>query len=197
MAIGQAAQRLGKRAQISFKDVDGILHLQHIGRVHDVLGRGAPVDVGAGLAPAGLGEHPDHRNDRMDRFVDQGFDAGCIQPFGPGAGGDRLGGLHRDQADLGLRASQRNLNVQPTLQQAKIIKHSAHRTRSVQVFQEDRIEDMRAHACLSPLRLTCAGQADASTSSVARIPSTVWRTFSRTAAPASLGSPALTAVKIA
>jgi hypothetical protein len=87
-------------------------HLQHVGGVHDVLRRRAPVHVATGLAA-----HLHHLvHERQDRVAD---DVGLlphvieVDAVELRLACDRVGGLDRDHAAARLGAGERDLDLEP------------------------------------------------------------------------------------
>ena len=141
----QFGQHRFEIGQASLDNGDGVLALQDDGRVHDVLGRRAVMDVLAGPVRAGVLEHPDERDDRMQGQVDLSLHLDDVHQLGPAFAGDLLGRPGRDHPELGLGLGQSDFDIEPFLKQSPIVKDGPHLVGAVEVLQKDGVGDVRGH----------------------------------------------------
>ena len=135
VAIAARQIRAGppRSRQILADQLQAVAQLQHEPGVDDVLGGGAPVHVAAGIALAGLGQRLDQRHDRIAGQLGAACRiASRSKRRDVRLGGDLLGRLGRDQAEPGLSAGERRLDVEHALQARLVREHRPHRGRREQ-----------------------------------------------------------------
>jgi DNA-binding GntR family transcriptional regulator len=125
-------------------------HLQHVGGVHDVLRRRAPVHVATGLAA-----HLHHLvHERQDRVAD---DVGLlphvieVDAVELRLACDRVGGLDRDHAAARLGAGERDLDLDVALDQRAVGQDLAHAFGAESVAEQDEVDDGAGHGVLTPV----------------------------------------------
>ena len=115
VANRQVEAALDELGQLGIDEIVDVLKYQHQAGVGDVLGGGAPVDVLAGVARACGRQRADDRHDRVQGVLNAFLDLIQVEVFGPCLFGNLLGGGFGNQAELGLGARQRGLEVEPLL----------------------------------------------------------------------------------
>ena len=110
--IGHRGQRLADQAK---EHAMRLAQHQQIAGLGDVLRRRTPVHPAAVLLAHHARQLPDQRHDGVAGAGEALVDARAIQQFQPRRARDRLGGIGGDDAEFGLRAGQRDLDVQPGL----------------------------------------------------------------------------------
>ena len=88
---------------------------QQVAGLGDVLRRRTPVHPAAVLLADHARQLPDQRHDGVAGAGEALVDARAIEQLQPRGARDRLGGIGGDDAEFGLRAGQRDLDVQPGL----------------------------------------------------------------------------------
>ncbi len=88
---------------------------QQVAGLGDVLRRGAPMHPAAMRLPDDTGKLPHQRHDGVPGASEPLVDPRAVQQFHPRPARNRLGGIARNDAQLGLRPGQRDLHVQPGL----------------------------------------------------------------------------------
>ena len=142
VAVAPGEARQGRLYPVQFlaDQIEGVAQLQNQRGVDDVLGRGTPVHVAAGIARAGLAERLDQGHDRIADQLRALADRPQIEAGDIRLRGDLLGRLGRDQPELRLGARERRLDVQHALQARLVGEHGAHRGRREQAAVDRRIE---------------------------------------------------------
>ncbi len=144
---GKAGQDNPQIAQVADNDGKRGADLQHVRRVHDVLGGGAPVHIASGIA--GSGSQLMHQ--RQDRVAD---DLGLVPQLvivdddRARRGIDGRGRFLRHHAAAGLGPGQRRFHLEVTPDQGFIAEHRAHLGRAEHVAEQDGIEHRAAHGSL-------------------------------------------------
>ena len=110
--IGHGGQHLADLAQ---EDRVRLAQHQKIAGLGDVLRGGAPMHPAAVRLADDAAEFPDQRHERVAGAGEAFVDARAVHQLEPRLGGDRLGRLGRDDAELGLGAGQRGLDIEPGL----------------------------------------------------------------------------------
>ena len=93
----------------------GLAQHQQIAGLGNVLRGGAPMHPAAMRFADDAAEFPDQRHDRVAGAREAFVDARPVHQLQPRLRGDRLGRVGRNDAELGLRAGQRGLDVEPRL----------------------------------------------------------------------------------
>jgi hypothetical protein len=161
--VRETGKNLAQLANIGLDHVEGIAHLQGNGRVHDVLGGRAPVQIAACLA-ALLGDLMHQRQDRIADNVGLTAQQIEIQRRHIGPFRDLLRGVPRNHATARLGFCQRDLDLGIPGNQAEVRKHLAHRRSAEGIAEQDGVEEpwsqseKRAWACfLRSDRINTAG----------------------------------------
>ena len=136
MLLGQLREDAAQRRDILLDDPQCLAHLEHDRRVHDVLGRGAPMHVAARLA-ALLHELMDQRQDRIADDVGLVPQPVEVERVEIASGGDLLGGLGRDHAAARLGLRQRDLGLDVAADQRVVGEHGPHRAGAEGVAEQD------------------------------------------------------------
>ena len=110
--IGGGGQRVADQAQ---EDAVRLAQHQQVAGLRDVLRRRAPMHPAAMRLADDARQFPDQRHDRVAGAGEALVDALAVEQVEPRRGGDRLGRLVRDDAELGLRLGQRGLDIEPGL----------------------------------------------------------------------------------
>jgi hypothetical protein len=126
VGVGQAGAGVGGGAQVVQQRPEGPAGDQHGRRVEHVLAGRALVDVAGDLGREPVGELADQRHHRVAGGPGQLAQLGRVEPVGPAVGGDRLGGLDRDQPGLGRRPGQGGLGVQHGLEEGPVADLGGH-----------------------------------------------------------------------
>ncbi len=121
-------------------DRERVAHLQHYGRVHDVLRCRTPVHVAAGLA-ALLHQLVHDRQDRIADEVGLATQQLDIEFGGVGAPGDLVGGGLRNDADPRLGLGERDLDLDIARDQRGVGEDVAHRRGAEGVAEQKRVEN--------------------------------------------------------
>lgn len=149
VAIGlrEAGEDRPQSLDIGFHEVERGADLQGVRRVHDVLGRRAPVDIAACLAGGG-GQLVDERQDRI--ADDLRFVAKTIVVDLDGLGGlvDRLAGGRRNGTEPGLGARERGLGFEVSADEGLIGENRPHLLGAEHVAEQERIKNRACHSCL-------------------------------------------------
>ena len=93
----------------------GLAQHQKIAGLGDVLRGGAPMHPAAMRLADDAAELPDQRHERVAGAGEAFVDARPVHQLQPGLGGDGLGRVGRDDAELGLGARQGGLDIEPRL----------------------------------------------------------------------------------
>jgi len=88
---------------------------QQVTGLGDVLRGGAPMHPAAMRFAHDAAEFPDQRDDRVAGAREAFVDARPVHQFQPCLRGDRIGRVGGDDAEFGLGAGQRGLDVEPCL----------------------------------------------------------------------------------
>src|SRR6266581_1994755 len=91
-------------------------YLEELAGLRDVLGRGAPVHVAAGITLADAIQRPDQRHQRMAGLRQAGAHGREVQILEMRLADDLASGAFGDNAQLGLRLRQGRLHVEPRLE---------------------------------------------------------------------------------
>ena len=110
--LGGGGQRVADQAQ---EDAVRLAQHQEVAGLRDVLRRRAPMHPAAMRLADDARQFPDQRHDRVAGAGKPLVDARAVEQVEPRRGGDRLGRLVRDDAELGLRLGQRDLDIEPGL----------------------------------------------------------------------------------
>ena len=114
-ALGEVGECLDQPRELREHDPVRLADLQQVARLGDVLRRGAPVDVAAGIALAEPVELPDQRDQAVPGHAQPLGHALEVEQLEPRLALDLLGGCGGNHADLGLGAGQRDLDIEPRL----------------------------------------------------------------------------------
>ena len=133
--IGELGADRGDGCHVGQHGCEGTGGDEHRGGVDDVLARRAVMHVPRRLAPDGGTERADERLGRIARPTALGCDAVGVEQLGPAGGGDRLGRLGGNHAELGLGRRERALEVEHRLQPRAVAHLVEQRLR-----REDRVE---------------------------------------------------------
>ena len=147
--VAVAAREVGEmaahRREVGLDQREPGADLQHQGGIHDVLRRRPPMQPAPGGAGM-LGELAHQRQDRVADDLALAFEAGEVDRFGLGGGArDRRRGLGRDDAEPGLGAGERRLDLGAARDKSMVAKHRAHRRGPEHVGEDRRIEDADRH----------------------------------------------------
>jgi hypothetical protein len=135
--IGQDAAQL---ADVCVDEVDRGADLQHVGRVHDVLRGGTPMDVAAGLA----GHRDQLVHQRQDRVADDvGFLTHVIEvdAIQPRLAGDHVGCFGRDHTAARFGARQSNFDFDVAPDQSAVREDLAHARCAEGIAEQDGVDD--------------------------------------------------------
>ena len=117
--VGPAVRKLGHRteraADLSQQHPMHLAQQQQVARLHDVLRRGAPMHVFAGIALAQFRELPDERHQLMRRAPEPFRQAVAVDELELRLGRNLFRRRLRDHAEVGFRESQRRLHIEPGL----------------------------------------------------------------------------------
>ena len=114
-ALGQIGHGGQDLADLAEEDRVRLAQHQQVAGLGDVLRRGAPMHPAAMRFADDAAEFPDQRDDGVAGAGEAFVDARAIHQLEPGLGGDRLGGVSWDDAELGLGAGQGGLDIEPGL----------------------------------------------------------------------------------
>jgi hypothetical protein len=114
--LGQAGQRGQDRGELAQEDLVSLAHLEELAGLRDILRRRPPVHVAPGVALAGAIERPHQRHDRMTGPRQSLPHGSEVQVLEVRLAGDLAGGVVGDDAQLGLRLSERRFHVEPRLE---------------------------------------------------------------------------------
>ena len=165
--LGKLGEVAADCRQIPFEQHEASADLQHHGRIHDVLGRGSPMNVAA-VVPRPFGELAHERQDRIPdglRFLLQAREIECVPPVRERARRPRncVARFGRDDPEPSLRAGERRLDVDAAGKERFVTEDSSHRRGAEHVGKNCGIEDSnrhyRANAIQPPLsRRSSAGK---------------------------------------
>ena len=150
MAARQGGERRSDAGEVGADQIETVPDLEHEPGVDDVLRGGAPVDVAAGVARAGLGERLDQRHDRIAGELGAGADRGEIEARQLRLGADLGRGLGGDQAEARLRPGERRLDLEHALQARLVGEGGAHRGGAEQIAVDCGIDRGNRHGSGSP-----------------------------------------------
>ena len=136
-------------AQVARDDLQRGADLQHIGRVHDVLGGRAPMHVTAGVA-GGFRKLMHQRQDRVADNLGLAAQLFDVDPDRARRGADGIGGGLGHHAQSCLRPGKRHFGFDIAPDERVVGKHRAHFGRPEHVAKQDRIENRASHCVTSP-----------------------------------------------
>jgi len=114
-ALGEIGRRVQRVADQPQEDVMRLAQHKQIAGLGYVLRRRAPVHPAAMRLADDSRQFPDQRHDRVAGAREPLVDALAVEEVEAGGAGDSLGRFLRDDAELGLRAGQRDLDIEPGL----------------------------------------------------------------------------------
>ena len=140
------------RLRSATSSVDHCPQLEHQGGIDHILAGRSPVYVSC-CGDIGLGHLGSQRPDQRDRDIARHgclFSQGLgVIAFGAGGSGDMIGGERRYDAECGLRACERDLEVEHALQARAVIHDGAHGRARDQRGQQRRWRERVGH-CGTP-----------------------------------------------
>ncbi len=114
--LGEVGERGQDGRELTQEDVMGAPHLEELAGLRDVLGRGPPVHVAAGVAFAGAIQLPDQRHERMPCAGQACPHRLEVEVRHVRLAGDLAGGALGNDAQLGLRLREGRFDVEPGLE---------------------------------------------------------------------------------
>ena len=147
--VAVAAREIGEmaahRGEILFDQPQSGADLQHRSGIHDVLGRRPPMQPAPGGA-GGLGELADQRQDRIADGLGLGLEPRPVEPRRRiGRSRDRRRRLRGDDAEPGLGARQRRLDLDTAGEEPVAAEHALHLGRAEQVGEDRAVEHADRH----------------------------------------------------
>jgi hypothetical protein len=151
VAFGEVGIRRGQRDEVAAEDRQRRLALEDHAGVDDVLRGRAPVHPAPVLARQAL-DLAHHGHDGVGGPGEVALHRVQVEQLDAGGSPDRLGGLRRDQAQLGLGSGQGGLDVEPALQHRPLVEDRAHLRRRELIAEELVIDQVARHRAAASVR---------------------------------------------
>ena len=150
VALGEAGERIGNRDDVGFDEVERLADLQDGRGVGDVLGGGAPVAPFAETVPAQGDELLHHRQHRIADPLGLRLQLGEVVFPRIAVPADFIAGVLRNDAEPGLGAGERGLDVEIFLDAILVGENPPHRLGGKDVAEDSGTHADSGHGCASP-----------------------------------------------
>ncbi len=150
VALGEAGEGIGDPDDVGFDEVERLANLQDGGGVGDVLGGGAPMAPFAETVPAQGDELLDYRQHRVADPFGLRLQLGEIVFLHRAVPADFIAGVLRNDAEPGLGAGERRLDVEIFLDAILVGENPPHRLGGKDVAEDSRTHADSGHGCAPP-----------------------------------------------